>query len=78
MSILLTGATSFLGKKIINLNKNIIFDTLGRSNFNTFNYDICEHIPFLNKDYDYVIHIAGKAHDNSKSSLVINKYFETN
>jgi nucleoside-diphosphate-sugar epimerase len=78
MSILLTGATSFLGNKIISLHQDLNFDTLGRSKVNSLIYDICEQIPYLIKDYDYVIHIAGKAHDNSKSAEVKNQYFETN
>jgi len=78
MSILLTGASSFLGKKIISYNTNLSFDTLGRSVENTYGVDICKPFPYFNKKYDYVIHIAGKAHDNGKSKIVSNKYFETN
>jgi len=63
MNVLLTGASGFLGKYIIEELKERKYniDTLGRNITNTITCDLSKSIPQL-KEYDLVIHAAGKAH----------------
>ena len=75
MKILLTGGSGFLGKHIFNfLEKKHEVSTLSRQN-STYNFDLSEEIPLINFSFEIVIHAAGKAHDQSKRSL-INKLFD--
>ncbi len=73
MKVLLTGANGFLGKYIHEelFNKNFEIDTLGRAELNDIICDISKDLPKL-KEYELVIHSAGKAHSipsNKKEAL---------
>ena len=84
MKILLTGATGFIGKKLIQelLNKDFELSSILRNKTDDFPNDIqqfvigdfAKHADYSNAltDIDCVIHLAGKAHviDKSKASIL--------
>jgi nucleoside-diphosphate-sugar epimerase len=62
-TLLFTGATGFIGSNILHtLQNNYLVDTLSVSYKTTYQINIAEQIPLLNKQYDIVLHAAGKAH----------------
>ena len=80
-TILLTGASGFLGKaiqkKLISRNTKIV--TIGRKSSNTVLCDLSldqPNIPF--NTIDLVIHCAGKAHLVPNSNIEKNLFFEVN
>lgn len=79
MKILITGANGFLGK-IIYQKLSPIFDitTLARRD-SDYNIDLSseQNINFT-KQFDLVIHLAGKAHLVSKTSIDIDLFFNNN
>ncbi|GHU02536.1 UDP-galactose-4-epimerase [Spirochaetia bacterium] len=78
-SILFTGASGFLGMNILPM-LNEIYDvsTLGISSQMTYNINLAEQIPVLNKRYDIVLHAAGKAHSIPKSPKDAQVFFDVN
>ena len=78
MKILLTGSTGFLGKYIYkSLIKNNKIDTLSRTK-SSYNIDLSQQIPNFNESFNMVIHVAGKAHDQSKKALINNSFYKVN
>lgn len=78
MNILLTGASGFLGKIILNqLNGNI--STLGRTPLGNKHIQ-CDlnSIPRLENKFDIVIHNAGKAHSIPKNEEAKNEFYNIN
>lgn len=64
MSLLLTGATGFLGSNIIGrLAESYSVTTLGRSAGNDIVADLADCPPPLPGRFDVVVHAAGKAHE---------------
>ena len=61
MNILVTGSSGFFGSTIARVLKSESIFTLNR-NYGDFQYDLAKSIPRFNKDFDIVIHNAGKAH----------------
>ena len=79
--ILLTGASGFLGKSILNFfsSQDISILSLGRNSLNEIKCDLSSEIPNLNfTEIELVIHAAGKAHSIPKNQLEINRFFEVN
>lgn len=70
---LISGATGFLGKFILNELDSSLFDTIGRGPTNTIKFDLAQTelpLTFPNK-YDYLIIASGHAHvfkDNTRES----------
>ena len=78
MKILLTGSTGFLGKYIYkSLIKNNKIDTLSRTK-SSYNIDLSRQIPNFNESFNMEIHVAGKAHDQSKKALINNSFYKVN
>ena len=78
MKILLTGSTGFLGKYIYkSLIKNNKIDTLSRTK-SSYNIDLSQQILNFNESFNMVIHVAGKAHDQSKKALINNSFYKVN
>ncbi len=75
MTILLTGASGFLGR-IINKNFKDSIITLGRKNCDIIS-DIANNIPPLPK-VEIVIHAAGKAHTVPKNQKEAKQFFDIN
>jgi len=77
-TILLTGATGFLGKTMLKQlgNKHHVI-TLGRGKTNLIQCDLRNKVPSLGQ-MDIVIHAAGKAHVVPKNSLEAEEFFEVN
>lgn len=57
--ILLTGATGFIGRSILEALKDVRVDTLSRSESATFRCDLTREVPVLSRRYDAVVHVAG-------------------
>ena len=64
MNLLISGGTGFLGKYIYRHWKSNGYnvDSVGRGNSNEIVCDISTDEIILQKDYEYFIHCAGKAH----------------
>lgn len=76
--ILVTGATGFLGKKIISsLNKTEEVVTLGRQSCD-FNYNLSLDIPGNLPAFTTIIHATGKAHIVPKTEAEKQQFFEVN
>jgi nucleoside-diphosphate-sugar epimerase len=80
-TIVLTGATGFLGKIIADVlisHKNEII-TIGRQNSNTIISDLSLNSPILIKnEINIVIHAAGKAHSIPRNDKEIKAFFDVN
>jgi len=77
MKYLLTGASGFLGKYILEALNRTDVVTLGRSEYNDLVYNLGESIPELTP-MDTVIHCAGKAHMIPKTPAEIEEFFTVN
>ena len=79
--ILITGASGFLGKSILNFfsSKEISILSLGRNSLNDIKCDLSSEIPNLNfTEIELVIHAAGKAHKIPKTKIEVSQFFEVN
>jgi nucleoside-diphosphate-sugar epimerase len=78
MNILLTGATGFLGSNIYRLlSSDHQVSTLSRKNAD-YNYNLELELPILDKQFDLVIHCAGKAHSIPTNDFEIASFYKTN
>ncbi len=77
MNILVTGSSGFFGSTIVRVLNSDSISTLNRKNGN-FQYDLGKSIPEFNKDFDIVIHNAGKAHIFPKSETEKLSFFQVN
>lgn len=79
-NILLTGSTGFLGKEILSFleKSNHKVDTLGRSKKNTICCDFSSEVARLEKNYDVLVHVAGKAHVLPKKKEEYNEFLDVN
>lgn len=80
MKVLVTGASGFLGKYVIQELTRLQYtiDTIGRSNTATIVADISKEVPSLSKQYDLVVHIAGKAHVVPKTEAEKREFYDVN
>lgn len=77
--ILYTGASGFLGGNIYPiLSQKYEIDTLGLLLKDTYKVDFSKEIPILNKQYDIILHAAGKAHTVPKNTLESEEFFQIN
>ncbi len=78
--ILVTGASGFLGSVI----SRTLFEmqhsltTIGISDTDDFYCDLATSIPNLKSDFDWIIHVAGKAHVVPKNAKEIADFFRVN
>lgn len=78
MNMLLTGASGFVGKEILNkAGTNIEIITLGRTQEAQICCDLSMQIPLI-PSIDIVIHAAGKAHLVPKNELEREAFFKVN
>jgi nucleoside-diphosphate-sugar epimerase len=80
MKVLVTGASGFLGKHVIQELTRLQYtiDTIGRSNTATIVADISKEVPSLSKQYDLVVHAAGKAHVVPKTEAEKQEFYDVN
>lgn len=79
MKVLLTGASGFLGKSILEaFSREATTETLGRSSSHTFPCDLTKGPAGLDQSYDIVIHNAGKAHSVPKTDKESRAFFQVN
>jgi GlcNAc-P-P-Und epimerase len=77
--ILVTGASGFLGQEICQaLSTDYEIDTLGRSYQNTYRVDLSRQTPTFEKQFNIVIHAAGKAHIIPRTQTEEDEFFQTN
>ncbi len=79
MTILLTGASGFLGKilqKTLTGTHDLI--TIGRDTRNDIICDLSKNIPTIDQDIDVLIHAAGKAHSYPKTEAEKQNFFNVN
>jgi len=77
MNILLTGASGFLGKRIVKCLPQFDIVTLGRSANSNVKCDLSTEIPLLPAT-DLVVHAAGMAHMVPKSQIDKQKFIDVN
>lgn len=78
MNVLLTGSNGFLGSLLYKELKKIYYvERLSRKN-SDINVDLSLSIPVFSKNYDLVIHSAGKAHYIPKNISESCEFFNTN
>lgn len=78
-TLLLTGASGFLGKHIFQQLQSIYkIDTLGRANTADYVVDLSAEIPSIGVRYDLVIHAAAKAHSFPTSEKDAADFFNVN
>jgi GlcNAc-P-P-Und epimerase len=79
MTILLTGASGFLGKvfnKTISTTHHVM--TIGRAIHNDIICDLSKNIPTNDFDIDVIIHAAGKAHTYPKTEAEKQAFYNVN
>lgn len=77
--MLFTGASGFLGENIYPiLSQQYDIDTVGLSIKDTYTINLAKEIPVLYKQYDIVLHAAGKAHDIPTSNTEEDQFFQIN
>ena len=78
-SLLFTGASGFLGSNILPLLKETYdVDTLALGDNATYNINLVKDEIHLNKQYDIVLHAAGKAHVVPKADAEIKLFYDIN
>jgi len=79
MKILFTGSSGFLGRNIIPILKNsceiIKVDTSG---FVDYKFNLASTVPYLDQNFETVVHAAGKAHIVPKNKAEEKQFFEVN
>ena len=77
--ILFTGASGFLGENIYPiLSQQYDIETVGLSVKDTYTINLAKEIPVLYKQYDIVLHAAGKAHDIPTFNKEEDQFFQIN
>lgn len=78
MKILITGANGFLGRTIVNeLNLDHTISSLSRSS-GDYKVSLENEIPNFIKNFDLVIHAAGKAHSVPKTAFEKKQFYDIN
>ena len=78
-SLLFTGATGFLGNNILPLlQEKYDVDTLALDENANYNVNLVKDDIILRKEYDIVLHAAGKAHVVPKSDAEIKLFYDIN
>lgn len=77
--VLITGANGFLGKYICKEMMSFgSIRTLGQSKTNGYCVDLSKAIPVFQEEFEYVIHVAGKAHVVPKTKQEAAAFFDVN
>ena len=78
-TLLLTGATGFVGRNILPiLKKSHAVSTLGRACGNDIFVDLSRGLPEFKTRFDIVVHAAGKAHSVPRTDAEAQAFFEAN
>lgn len=80
MKVLVTGASGFLGKYVMDelTRLQCSIDTLGLEETATITANIVTGVPTLSTNYDLVIHVAGKAHVVPKTEAEKQAFYNVN
>lgn len=78
-NILLTGKSGFLGKKIFNyLSSKFWVASLGRSDKDSFIFNLMDNAIKINENFDLFIHCSGRAHTVPKTKQQKQEFFDVN
>lgn len=78
-NLLFTGASGFLGQSITSILKDrYLVDTLNSKSRAVYTVDLGRVVPVLERDYDLVLHAAGKAHFLPRSKEEEAEFFQAN
>lgn len=78
-TMLITGASGFVGKNILPLlSESYDMKTLGLFKDDDYTCDLEKEIPILDRKFDVVFHVAGKAHVSTKSINDIKSFYNVN
>lgn len=78
-TLLLTGASGFLGRNMLpRLHRRFAVTTLGRSGVNDISVDLSAGVPKLPGRYDIVVHAAGMAHQMPANTRQARMYHSVN
>ena len=75
--VLVTGASGFIGKNLINYLRSKSLNILSFSRSIGMDYDSIDSLYIDNEDVEVIIHLAGKAHDLKNVSNELD-YFKAN
>jgi len=80
MKVLLSGASGFLGSNILKHFKELGYsvDTIGRSSTNSIVANLTDFNSIIKKNYDLVVHAAGKAHVVPKNQIEEKMFYDVN
>jgi len=77
--LLFSGASGFLGTIIKPiLTSTYELTTIGLTPQDDYQIDIAKEVPVLNKQYDVILHAAGKAHSDPKTETEKKTFFDVN
>ena len=79
MKILLTGASGFLGKSILNeidVKTNLVYSLCKSSS--DYKVNLSKKIPHFKENFDLIIHAAGKAHEDPDTEADSKEIFDVN
>jgi len=78
-TLLFTGSSGFVGSNILlKLKEKYFIDTLDFSDLSTYTINLADQVPSLNKQYDIVLHAAGKAHCKHSISKENKIFYDVN
>ncbi|NDW11796.1 NAD-dependent epimerase/dehydratase family protein [Bacteroides sp. 214] len=78
MNLLFTGASGFLGNSIYPLLSSYQITTIGLTDNDDICANLAKEIPVLDKQYNIVLHAAGKAHSIPKTEVEKKLFFDVN
>lgn len=80
-SVLVTGGEGYLGKIICNslkVNNAVRVESLGRGTSNNIVTDLANDDCFFERQFDLIVHAAGKAHQVPKNEAEAKQFFDVN
>lgn len=78
-NLLFTGASGFLGQNILfKIDEGYNVCTIGLTDRDDYLINLAKEIPYLKKDYQIILHAAGKAHSIPRTDADKHDFFDVN